>query len=111
MPGILGTFVNMVEGEKIGVVTPLDEVDTAVILRVTQGLLSGKEVSPAARELHLALEDSGIAGLSCDGQMRKLAGVLGQIIAKKYGMEGEELCGIFEGDIHQVRGTMVVNDA
>jgi hypothetical protein len=111
MPGILGTFVNMVEGEKIGVVTPLDEVDTAVILRVTQDLMSGKEDSPAARELQLALEDSGIAGLSCDGQMRKLAGVLGQIIAKKHGLEGEQQGGFFEGDIHQVRGSMFVNDA
>jgi hypothetical protein len=111
MPGILGTFVNMAEGEKIGVVTPLDEVDTTVILRVTQDLMSGKEDSPAARELQLALEDSGIAGLSCDGQMRKLAGVLGQIIAKKYGLEGEQQGGFFEGDIHQVRGSMFVNDA
>jgi hypothetical protein len=75
--GILGAFVNMAEGEKIGVVTPLDEVDTSVILRVTQDLLSGKVDSPAARELKLALEDSGTAGLSCDGQVRKLAGVLG----------------------------------
>jgi hypothetical protein len=111
MPGILGTFVNMAEGEKIGVVTPLDEVDTSVILRVTQDLMSGKEDSPAARELQLALEDSGIAGLSCDGQMRKLAGVLGQIIAKKYGLEGEQQGGLLEGDIHQMRGSMFVNDA
>jgi hypothetical protein len=43
--------------------------------------------------------------------MRKLAGVLGQIIAKKYGIEGEQLCGLYDGDIHQVRGSMFVNDA
>jgi hypothetical protein len=59
MLGILGAFVNMAEGEKIGVVTPLDEVDMSVIFRVTQDLMSVKEDSLAARELKLALEDSG----------------------------------------------------
>jgi hypothetical protein len=110
LPGILGAFVNVVEGEKIGVVTPLDKVDMSVILSVTQDLLAGKEDSPYAMDLKLALEDSGIAGLSCDGQMRELAGVLDQIIAKKCGNNGEHLSGLNVEDIHQVRGSIFVND-
>jgi hypothetical protein len=110
LPGILGAFVNVVEGEKIGVVTPLDKVDMSVILSVTQDLLAGKEDSPYAMDLKLALEDSGIAGLSCDGQLRELAGVLDQIIAKKYGNNGEHLSGLNVEDIHQVRGSIFVND-
>jgi hypothetical protein len=110
LPGILGAFVNVVEGEKIGVVTPLDKVDMSVIMSVTQELLAGKEDSPIAMDLKLVLEDSGIAGLSCDGQMRKLAEVLGQIIAKKYGENEEHLSGFNVEDNHQVRGSNFVND-
>jgi hypothetical protein len=43
--------------------------------------------------------------------MRKLAGVLGQIIAKKYGTEGEQLSGLNEEDNQQVRGSNFVNEA
>jgi hypothetical protein len=55
-----------------------------------------------------------------EGQMRKLAGVLGQIIAKKYGTEGEpkkygtegeQLSGLNEEDNQQVRGSNFVNEA
>jgi hypothetical protein len=110
LPGILGAFVNMVEGEKIGVVTPLDEMDLSVIMRVTKELLVGKEDSLAAKDLKLVLEVSGIVGLSCDGQVRKLAGVL-EIIAKKYGKEGEQLSGLIVEENQQVRGTTCVNEA
>jgi hypothetical protein len=111
LPGILGTFVNMVGGEKRGVVTPIDEVDQAVILRVTQDLLAVKEDSPVAKELKFTLDVSGIAGLSCDRQEMKLAGILGQIIAKKYGKEGEDLSGLNEEHKQQGRGYNVFYDA
>jgi hypothetical protein len=111
LPRILRAFVNMVEGEKIGVVTPIDEMDLSVIMKVTKELMAGKEESPAAKDLKLALEDNGIAGLSCDGQVRKLAGVLGQIIAKKYGKEGEQLSELNVEENQQVRGTTCVNKA
>jgi hypothetical protein len=96
LSGILVAFVNMVVGENSGDVATLDEVDLSVIMRVTHDLLAAKEDSPVARELKRALEVSGITGLSCDGHERKLVGVLGQIIAKKYGKEGEELGGLIE---------------
>jgi hypothetical protein len=111
LPGILGDFVKVVEGERIGVVTPLDEVDQSIIMRVTQDLLAGKEDSPITRELKLALEDSGITGLSCDGQVRKLEGVLGHIIAKKHGKDGELLSGLNDEDNQQVMGSNFVNEA
>ena len=109
--GILGAFVNVAEGEKIGEVTPLDEMDLSVIMRVMQDMLVGKEDSPVARELKHVLEVSGIAGLSCDGQVRRLAGVWGQIIAKKYGKEGEQLSDLNVEDNQQVRGSNFVNEA
>jgi hypothetical protein len=92
-------------------VTPIDEVDQAVILRVTQDLLAVKEDSPAAKELKFTLNVSGIAGLSCDRQEWKLAGILGQIIAKKYGKEGEDLNGLYEEHKQQERGYNVFYDA
>lgn len=42
--------------------------------------------SPAAEELKLVIEVSGIAGLSCDGQEGKLVEVLGQLVAKNHGI-------------------------
>ena len=103
--------MNVAEGEKIGEVMPLDEMDFSVIMRVMQDLLEGKEDSLAARELKYVLEVNGIAGLSCDGQMRRLVEVLGQIIARKYGKEEEQLRGLNVEDNQQVRGSNFVNEA
>jgi hypothetical protein len=74
-------------------------------------LLAGKEDSPVARELKLALEDSGIAGLSCNGQVRKLSGILGHIIAKKHGKDGKLLSGLNDDDNQQAMGSNFVNEA
>ena len=103
--------MKVADGEKIGVVTPLDELDLSVIMRVMKDLLEGKEDSLAAKELKLVLEVNGIAGLLCDGQVRRLAEVLGQIIAKKYRKEEVQLRGINAKDNQQVRGTDFVNKA
>jgi hypothetical protein len=97
--GILEAYVDSVR-EKYCDEASLRGVVLSYCLRVAQGirleLLTRGEVplvvnkdSPAAKELKIALEVSRIAGLSCDGQERKLTEVLGQIIAKKHGKEAE----------------------
>jgi hypothetical protein len=108
---VLGALVNMVGGEKRGDVVPIDEMDRSVILRVTQDMLAVKEDSPVAKELSFTIDVSGIAGLSCEGKVRKLAGILGQIIAKKYGKEGEDLSGLNAEHNQQVTGSNFVYDA
>jgi hypothetical protein len=55
------------------------------------------EISPVSKELKLVWEVKGIAGLSCDGQEGKLKGVLGQLVANKYG-EGDSSSTGFEAD-------------
>jgi hypothetical protein len=42
-------------------------------------------VSPASKDLKLAWNLKGTAGISCDGQEGKLKEVFGQIVADKYG--------------------------
>jgi hypothetical protein len=108
--GILRAFVN-VAGEKIGDMVPLGDAEMFGFLRVAQVLLAAKEGLPVAKELKLALEVSGLVGLSCDGQERKLVGALGQIIAQKYGKEVEEFSGLNEEYNQRVRGSNIVNEA
>ena len=79
--------------------------------QVAQDSSAAKLDSPTTEELKLALEVSGIASLSCDGQERKLAGALGQIIAQKYGKEVEELIGFNGESNQQVRGSNIVYEA
>jgi hypothetical protein len=54
-------------------------------------------LSLASKELKLVWEVKGIAGLPCDGQEGKLKGVLGQLVANKYGKGDSSLVG-FEAD-------------
>jgi hypothetical protein len=54
-------------------------------------------LSLASKELKLVWEVKGIAGLSCDGQEGKLKGVLGQLVANKYGKGDSSSVG-FEAD-------------
>ena len=103
--------MSVAEWEIVGEVTPLDELDLSVIMRVIQDLLEGKEDSIAARELKYVLEVSGIAGMSCEGQMRRLTEVLGKIITRKYGKEEIHLRGLNAEDNQQVRGSNFVNEA
>ena len=65
--------------------------------------------SHAAKEVKFTLEVNGIAGLSCGGQERKLAGALGQIIAQKYGNAVEESLGAIGGSNQQVRGSNIID--
>jgi hypothetical protein len=92
--------------------------------QVAQGigpeLSVSREASPAAKELKLALEVNGIAGLSCDGNEGKLAEVLGQIIAKQHGKGVEGLrefsnlsfsAWLVGGSNQQVRVSRIINEA
>ena len=67
--------------------------------------------SHAAEELKFTLEVCKFAGLSCEGQERKLAGALGQIIAQKYGNSVEELPGAIGGSNQQVGGSNVIYES
>lgn len=49
------------------------------------------EFSPVVKELKLVLEVCGVAGLTCDGQERKLLDVLGQVVAAKRGCAAGEV--------------------
>jgi hypothetical protein len=108
--GILGAYGNVV-GEKLDDVASLGVAVSSDSLRVAQDSLAAKLDSPAAEELKLTLEVNGIAGLSCDGQVRKLARALGQIIAQKHGIVVEELTGFNGGSNQQVRGSNIVYEA
>ena len=121
--GILGAYVDSV-GEKFCNEASLGGTVISDFMRVAQGtrleLLVPGEVSPVVKELKLALEVSGIAGLSCDGQEGKLAEVLGQIVAKKHGKEVEGLrefsnlslsARLVGGSNQQVRVSRIINEA
>jgi hypothetical protein len=71
---------------------------------------SGEEL-PAAKELKLVLEVSGIAGLSCDRQEGKLADALGQIVAKKHGKGIKSSAGYVGASNLRVRDNCILNEA
>jgi hypothetical protein len=108
--GILGAYVNVV-GEKLVDGVSLGVEILSDSMRVDQELLAAKLDSHDAEELKFTLEVSGIVGLSCNGQERKLAGALGQIIAQKYGNAVEESSGVNGGSNQQVRGSNIIYEA
>ncbi|KAE8099742.1 hypothetical protein FH972_017698 [Carpinus fangiana] len=64
--GILGAYMTVV-GEKLDDGASLGDAVLCDSLWANQDSLAAKLDSPAAEELKLALEASGLAGLSCDG--------------------------------------------
>ena len=65
---------------------PISQLEVAVEPEVFEWNDQGKgSDSPASKELNFVWDVKGIAGLSCDGQERKLKHVLGKLVANKHG--------------------------
>ena len=100
--GCLGGMVKQGE-EKPGIEGFVTHFEAEILTeeQIVQGI---DLTSPVSKDLEFVWDVKGTAGLSCDGQVRKLKEVLGKIVAEKYG-EGISLTRV-EAD-----GKLVVRDA